>query len=225
MRPYFRLILSLQRNLILLNLALRCVGVLQWQVGWTVSWNWLSVPCTPAPQLMVLPSLPRFWKTGITLFFHPWFIAQLLTSFLHISGRHSKSFPENPFPENLFVWLPLLFTITIVRSNSQVVNVCCSMYFQVDSTDWNRLGLLAEVEWLLLLCRNLFKEWTVELKGMADRIINMRHQLYDALQERGALLILFSLWFRVLFLYHCSDILPAVSSCFNHSIFLPYLYL
>ncbi|KAG0557674.1 hypothetical protein KC19_11G148700 [Ceratodon purpureus] len=32
---------------------------------------------------------------------------------------------------------------------------------------------------------NLFKNWTVELKGMADRIISMRHQLYDALQERG----------------------------------------
>lgn len=31
----------------------------------------------------------------------------------------------------------------------------------------------------------LFQEWTVELKGMADRIISMRHQLYDALKARG----------------------------------------
>lgn len=31
----------------------------------------------------------------------------------------------------------------------------------------------------------LFQEWTVELKGMADRIISMRQQLYDALQARG----------------------------------------
>lgn len=33
--------------------------------------------------------------------------------------------------------------------------------------------------------RDLFEDWTVELKGMADRIISMRHQLYDALQARG----------------------------------------
>jgi aspartate aminotransferase len=32
---------------------------------------------------------------------------------------------------------------------------------------------------------DLFNEWTAELKAMADRIINMRHQLYDALTERG----------------------------------------
>ncbi|KAG0563326.1 hypothetical protein M758_8G021200 [Ceratodon purpureus] len=31
----------------------------------------------------------------------------------------------------------------------------------------------------------LFQEWTVELKAMADRIISMRHQLYDALKARG----------------------------------------
>ncbi|KAH9305334.1 hypothetical protein KI387_009738, partial [Taxus chinensis] len=29
--------------------------------------------------------------------------------------------------------------------------------------------------------RNLYYNWTVELKNMADRIISMRHQLYDAL--------------------------------------------
>ncbi|ERM98604.1 aspartate aminotransferase, cytoplasmic [Amborella trichopoda] len=33
--------------------------------------------------------------------------------------------------------------------------------------------------------RNLFNEWTVELKAMADRIISMRKQLYDALCSRG----------------------------------------
>jgi hypothetical protein len=36
-----------------------------------------------------------------------------------------------------------------------------------------------------LLCRQLFHDWTVELKGMADRIITMRHQLYDALKQKG----------------------------------------
>ncbi|TVU35034.1 hypothetical protein EJB05_16900 [Eragrostis curvula] len=31
----------------------------------------------------------------------------------------------------------------------------------------------------------MFKEWTVELKAMADRIISMRQQLFDALKARG----------------------------------------
>ncbi|KAL2479786.1 Aspartate aminotransferase 3 [Abeliophyllum distichum] len=33
--------------------------------------------------------------------------------------------------------------------------------------------------------RDLYNEWTVELKAMADRIISMRKQLFDALQARG----------------------------------------
>ncbi|KAK6151801.1 hypothetical protein DH2020_014436 [Rehmannia glutinosa] len=32
---------------------------------------------------------------------------------------------------------------------------------------------------------DLYREWTVELKAMADRIISMRQQLFDALQARG----------------------------------------
>eukprot|EP00897_Mesotaenium_endlicherianum_P005269 jgi/Mesen1/4770/ME000242S03944 len=32
--------------------------------------------------------------------------------------------------------------------------------------------------------RELFESWKRELKGMADRIISMRHQLFDALQQR-----------------------------------------
>lgn len=32
---------------------------------------------------------------------------------------------------------------------------------------------------------NMFHEWTIELKGMADRIINMRQKLFNALRERG----------------------------------------
>jgi aspartate aminotransferase len=31
----------------------------------------------------------------------------------------------------------------------------------------------------------MFNEWTVELKAMADRIISMRQQLFDALKSRG----------------------------------------
>lgn len=31
----------------------------------------------------------------------------------------------------------------------------------------------------------MFNEWTLELKAMADRIISMRQQLFDALKSRG----------------------------------------
>ncbi|XP_068652573.1 aspartate aminotransferase, cytoplasmic [Aristolochia californica] len=37
----------------------------------------------------------------------------------------------------------------------------------------------------ILSNRDMYTEWTVELKAMADRIINMRQQLFDALQARG----------------------------------------
>ncbi|KAF4348435.1 hypothetical protein F8388_019530 [Cannabis sativa] len=37
----------------------------------------------------------------------------------------------------------------------------------------------------ILRDRNLYDEWTVELKAMADRIISMRQQLFDAIQSRG----------------------------------------
>lgn len=31
----------------------------------------------------------------------------------------------------------------------------------------------------------MYHEWTIELKAMADRIISMRQQLFDALRTRG----------------------------------------
>ncbi|CAM8916311.1 unnamed protein product [Rhodiola kirilowii] len=37
----------------------------------------------------------------------------------------------------------------------------------------------------ILKDRDLYHEWTLELKGMAERIISMRHQLFDALRLRG----------------------------------------
>ncbi|CAO2825920.1 unnamed protein product [Amaranthus hypochondriacus] len=43
----------------------------------------------------------------------------------------------------------------------------------------------ASVVAIILRDRSLFDEWTVELKAMADRIISMRHKLFDALQSRG----------------------------------------
>ncbi|RAL37192.1 hypothetical protein DM860_004114 [Cuscuta australis] len=37
----------------------------------------------------------------------------------------------------------------------------------------------------ILKDRQLFEEWTLELKAMADRIISMRQQLFEALQSKG----------------------------------------
>ncbi|KAA8525291.1 hypothetical protein F0562_007146 [Nyssa sinensis] len=37
----------------------------------------------------------------------------------------------------------------------------------------------------ILKDRNMYNEWTIELKAMADRIISMRQQLFDALGARG----------------------------------------
>lgn len=37
----------------------------------------------------------------------------------------------------------------------------------------------------ILKDREMFDEWTVELKAMIDRIIHLRKQLYDALRDRG----------------------------------------
>ena len=41
------------------------------------------------------------------------------------------------------------------------------------------------------MCRNMYTEWTVELKAMADRIISMRHQLFEALQAKGKMINIF----------------------------------
>lgn len=37
----------------------------------------------------------------------------------------------------------------------------------------------------ILKDRNMYHQWTIELKAMADRIISMRQQLFDALKSRG----------------------------------------
>ena len=38
---------------------------------------------------------------------------------------------------------------------------------------------------------DMYNDWTIELKGMADRIISMRQQLFEALQAKGSFLSLF----------------------------------
>ncbi|KAL3745304.1 hypothetical protein ACJRO7_014422 [Eucalyptus globulus] len=37
----------------------------------------------------------------------------------------------------------------------------------------------------ILRDKDMYNEWTIELKAMADRIISMRHQLFEALKTRG----------------------------------------
>ncbi|GLU01429.1 hypothetical protein SLE2022_187360 [Rubroshorea leprosula] len=43
----------------------------------------------------------------------------------------------------------------------------------------------ASIVAIILKDRNMYNEWTIELKAMADRIISMRQQLFDALRARG----------------------------------------
>ncbi|GAB4837259.1 Aspartate aminotransferase 3, chloroplastic [Ancistrocladus abbreviatus] len=43
----------------------------------------------------------------------------------------------------------------------------------------------ASIVALILRDRNMYNEWTMELKAMADRIISMRQKLFDALCARG----------------------------------------
>ncbi|PKI67621.1 aspartate aminotransferase, cytoplasmic-like [Punica granatum] len=43
----------------------------------------------------------------------------------------------------------------------------------------------ASIVAMILRDRDMYNEWTIELKGMADRIISMRHQLFEALLARG----------------------------------------
>ncbi|KAK2970976.1 hypothetical protein RJ640_027457 [Escallonia rubra] len=56
----------------------------------------------------------------------------------------------------------------------------------------------ASIVAVILKDRDLYNEWTVELKAMADRIISMRKQLFDALQAKGmAYKLLFTLVIHV----------------------------
>ncbi|KAL0774130.1 hypothetical protein Bca101_039281 [Brassica carinata] len=43
----------------------------------------------------------------------------------------------------------------------------------------------ASIVTTILKNSDMYKDWTIELKGMADRIISMRQQLYEAIQARG----------------------------------------
>ena len=56
----------------------------------------------------------------------------------------------------------------------------------------------------------MFNEWTVELKAMADRIISMREQLFDALKSRGNS-SLPAIWLNVLCEVNWQSLSPSIS--------------
>jgi len=58
--------------------------------------------------------------------------------------------------------------------------------------------------------RDLYNEWTIELKAMADRIISMRQKLFEALHARGEPLLSFSSLFGSYLM--CFFYLPCSSS-------------
>ncbi|KFK40563.1 hypothetical protein AALP_AA2G012200 [Arabis alpina] len=43
----------------------------------------------------------------------------------------------------------------------------------------------ASIVTTILKNSDMYNDWNIELKGMVDRILNMRQQLYEALQARG----------------------------------------
>lgn len=72
--------------------------------------------------------------------------------------------------------------------------------------------------------RDLYNEWTIELKGMADRIISMRQQLFDALRSRGLPLLNFlcNLFCLYLSVWSCITIVSPIyqTFLFTHSLLL-----
>lgn len=69
-----------------------------------------------------------------------------------------------------------------------------------------------------IACRDLYNEWTIELKAMADRIISMRQKLLEALRARGEPLLNFSSLFGSHLM--CFFCLPCSSSGFIISVII-----
>ncbi|KFK40562.1 hypothetical protein AALP_AA2G012100 [Arabis alpina] len=63
------------------------------------------------------------------------------------------------------------------KVKSQVLHVVRAMYLNPPIHG-------ASIVTTILNNSDMYKDWTTELKGMVDRILNMRQQLYEALQAR-----------------------------------------
>ncbi|XP_010418279.1 PREDICTED: aspartate aminotransferase, cytoplasmic isozyme 2-like [Camelina sativa] len=64
------------------------------------------------------------------------------------------------------------------KVESQVILIVRSMYLCPPTHG-------ASIVTTILKNSDMYNDWTIELKGMADRIISMRQQLYEAIQARG----------------------------------------
>ncbi|XP_026428272.1 aspartate aminotransferase 1-like [Papaver somniferum] len=80
---------------------------------------------------------------------------------------------------NVYVFLEVFKSLDVAsRVESQLKLVIRPMY---SNPPVHGPSIVATV----LKDRDLYNEWTLELKAMADRIISMRQQLFDALRARG----------------------------------------
>ena len=70
--------------------------------------------------------------------------------------------------------------------------------------------LVPYIDFIYLHFSEMFNEWTVELKAMADRIISMREQLFDALKSRGNS-SLPAIWLNVLCEINWQSLSPSIS--------------
>ncbi|KAL0772036.1 hypothetical protein Bca101_037187 [Brassica carinata] len=90
------------------------------------------------------------------------------------------------FAKNMGLYGERIGTLTIVctsqdvarKVHSQVLLVVRPMYLSPPIHG-------ASIVTTILKNSDMYKDWTIELKGMADRIISMRQQLYEAIQARG----------------------------------------
>jgi len=61
----------------------------------------------------------------------------------------------------------------------------CEMSHDAPWWENQKVKYFSSFKSVIAVCREMFDEWTVELKAMIDRIIHLRQQLYDALHDRG----------------------------------------
>eukprot|EP00898_Chlorokybus_atmophyticus_P006942 jgi/Chlat1/7249/Chrsp58S06902 len=90
------------------------------------------------------------------------------------------------YAKNMGLYGERIGALSLVCSNSKAASLAESQLKQVIRQMYSSPPIHgAAIVAAILGDPGLFCEWTVELKGMADRIISMRHQLFDALKAKG----------------------------------------
>lgn len=119
-------------------------------------------------------------------------------------------------------WFLLIFLSTLVPCAKLHFLMCQSFFFCGNC----KYGLSAKLHFLMsvfffcgnykygftqiclpYICRDMYNEWTIELKAMADRIISMRHELFEALKARGGC------FFEVLYLLNWTCSAMSIYCC------------